>query len=260
MYKVFWLLLKTDIEHIFKNMPGNVLNLLCWTICSLFVNVYVMQRMGVPSNYSELIAGSMIVSTIYFQMIPHIFTNVADYCGDRIIQYQLTLPIAPKLVFIKQMCTYAINGVIFGVITLCVCKAVLFYSISLSKICWWKFIIALTLSSAFFGSFTMWVSSVTQYPSKIGDIINRLLFPLWFLGGFLFPWVVLYRMLPWAALLNLLNPYVHMTEALRGAMVGPVLGGDVFLPFWYSCGALIVFTSIFGFWAVVKLKKRLDFV
>ena len=120
--------------------------------------------------------------------------------------------------------------------------------------------IALILSSSFLGAFTLWVSGMTQHPQKIGNMINRVLFPLWFLGGFLFPWVVLDRMLPVVATLNLLNPYVHMTEAIRGAMVGPMLGGDVFLPFWSSCGVLILFTGIFGFLAVAKLRKRLDFV
>lgn len=254
--KIFWALLKTDLTHVRHAFKDNAINLFVWATCTIFINVYVMQKMGLSNNYGNLIVGSIIVTSIWFQMISHIFMNVADYCGDRYIQYHFTLPISNTLIFIKSMCAYTVSGFIAGTLGLLICKIMMFNTLSLSAISLPYFVIALFLSSAFFSSFTLWITSITKNPSKIGNAINRIIFPLWFLGGFLFPWMVLYDMLPTIGIITLLNPYVHMTESLRVATVGQ----EGFLPFWPSCITLIIMTVGIGSLGIKKLKKRLDFI
>ena len=254
--KIFIHLLKTDLIQMIKDFKDSMVNLIIWAVCTIFINVYVMQKMGLSHNYSDLIIGGMVVSVISFQTIPRVVATVSDFCGDRHIQYHLILPISNKLFFLKSVCTHAINGFIFGILGLILCKVMLFHTMDLTKISILHFVIALSLSSLFFGAFTLWAISITKHPGKIGNVINRILFPLWFLGGFLFSWSILYQMLPTLAVLNLLNPYVHMTEILRGSTIG-FIG---FLPFWPSCGALVIIATFLGIWGFHKIKRRLDFI
>ena len=254
--KIFWELLKTVLIFIKQSFKDNTINLFIWATCTIFINVYVMQKMGLPGNYGDLMVAGIIVSAIWFQMIGTVFTNVADFSGDRYIQYHFTLPISNTLIFIKSMCASTISGFIAGIVGLIICKMMLFNTFILSHISIPYFIIALLLSSGFFSAFTMFLISITKNPHEIGNAINRIIFPLWFLGGFLFPWMVLYNVMPSLAIVTLLNPYIHMTESLRVATIGQ----SGFLPFWPSCAMLIFIIIILGISGIKLLKNRLDFL
>lgn len=254
--KIFWQLLKTDLIQVRKSFTENFINLLIWTICTIFINVYVMQKLGLSQNYGELMIAGIIVSAIWFQMIHHIFTSVADFCGERHIDYNLTLPISNILIFIKSICTYIIHGLIFSILGLLICKAMLLDKMILSKISIIHLSISLILSSIFFSTFTLCLIGYCPNPGAIGNVIHRVMFPLWFMGGFLFPWETLYKMTPSLGIISLLNPYTHITEMLRVATIGQ----KGFLPFLPSCGALIIMTLVVGYMGMKKLKKRLDFI
>jgi ABC-type multidrug transport system permease subunit len=59
-----------------------------------------------------------------------------------------------------------------------------------------------------------------------------------------------------AGYINLINPVMFATEAIRSS----VLKSDDYLPFWQSILVMIIFTIIFAFLGIRKLKKRLDCV
>ena len=254
--KIFWQLLKTDLIQLRNAFKDNFINLFIWGVCTIFINVYIMQKMGLSNGYSDLIVGGIMVSGMSFQMFSHLFSNVSDFTGDQYIHYQFILPISNILIFIKSICAYTINGFIFGILGLSICKMMLFNTMNLTQINIFYLFISLLLSSLFFGTFTLFLSSIIKNPKLIGTAFSRIIFPLWFLGGFLFPWAVLYKTAPFVALINLLNPYVHMTESLRVATIGQ----KEFLPFWPSCIALILMAISLSIISIKKLKKRLDFI
>jgi ABC-type polysaccharide/polyol phosphate export permease len=84
----------------------------------------------------------------------------------------------------------------------------------------------------------------------------RFIFPLWYLGGFQFSWKIFYKVSPSFAYLNLANPMTYVMEAMRGA----ILGQEDYIAFWYCMLALLFFSTICWFFALKKLKNRLDFV
>ena len=92
--------------------------------------------------------------------------------------------------------------------------------------------------------------------ARLENAFMRIVYPLWFLGGFQFSWKVLHDCSPTLATLNLLNPYVYSMESMRAA----ALGQHDYLPFWYCIGALVLFTIMFASWGIIRLKKRLDFI
>jgi len=254
--KIFWQLLKTELLFVRKNFFDNFINMFIWATCTLLINVHVLKRLGLQQNYDDLFIGGLIVAGIGFQIFAHIFKHVADFSGEKHIDYYLTLPISNYLVLIKSVCAYMVDGFIFGILALFICKMMLLDNMILSNISILHFLIALILTSAFFGCFTLFLVSICQNPGSIGNIFPRIIFPLWFVGGFAFPWETLYHTVPILGLLNLLNPYTYMTEMLRVATVGQ----QNFLPFWPSVLMLVLITFMTGYLGIKKIKKRLDFI
>ena len=84
----------------------------------------------------------------------------------------------------------------------------------------------------------------------------RIVFPLWFLGGFEFSWNSVHLIAPKLSYLLLLNPIIYMTEGVRAAL----LGQDGMISFWICCLVLSVMFVGVGYWSFKALKKRLDFV
>jgi len=254
--KIFWQLLKTDLRIFFKRrFWENFINLVIWAACVIFINAHVLQKLGLQQNYGELMIAGVMVSAAWFQMIPHIFNNVADFFGERHIDYHLTLPLSNYFIFIKSACFYFINILIFSLIGLFLSKVMLLDKMTLSKISSFHFFISLTFTTIFFSFFTLFLISICKHPGDIGNIISRIIFPLWY-AGFGVPWRTLYDTLPILGVISLLNPFTYMTETLRVATIGQ----QNFLPFWPSSLALIVITLITGYVGILKIKKKLDFI
>ena len=84
----------------------------------------------------------------------------------------------------------------------------------------------------------------------------RLMFPLWFLGGFQFSWKALYNLNHYIGYLGLISPYTYAHEAARVA----VLGQHDFLPFWFCIGVLVIGSITFGVLGYLGIKRSLDLV
>ena len=132
----------------------------------------------------------------------------------------------------------------------------LWNQIIFSEINFLKLIVAFLSIGLFFGFFTLFMISITKDILKLDNAFMRFSYPLWFLGGFQFSWAVLYEYSPTLAKINLINPYIYATEAMRGIIIGP----QGFLPFWYCIGALFCLTVVAGSIGIIKIKKRLDYV
>jgi len=254
--RIFWQLLKTELIFIKKSFLENFINMLIWVVCTILINVHILKKLGLQQNYEDIFIGGVIVAAIGFQIFSHIFNHVADFSGEKHIDYYFTLPISNYLIFIKSACAYIINGFVFSLAAFFICKIMLLDKMILSNVFILRFIISIILSSTFFGFFTLFLVSICKHPGSIGKIFSRIIFPLWFLGGFVFPWKTLYDMMPTLGVLSLLNPYTHMTEMLRVATVGQ----KNFLPFWPSSLALTIIILITGYIGIKKIKKKLDFI
>jgi ABC-type polysaccharide/polyol phosphate export permease len=79
---------------------------------------------------------------------------------------------------------------------------------------------------------------------------------MWFMGGFQFSWMSLYSAIPVVAYIDLINPVIYVTEATRVAL----LGQEGYLSFWLCCGTLLLFSVGCAWYALKRMKKRLDFV
>lgn len=253
---IFINLFIADLSIFKKTFVDKMINSSIWVSSVVAISAYIMPYLGTGESYGPLIAAGTIVSVGGFECFPQMAQFISDLHGDKIIDYHLSLPIPNWLLFVRMGFYYALNSLLLMVNGSIVCSIVLWNQLDFANISLLKYILAMFSVSLFFGFFTLFMISVTKDILKLDNAFMRFAYPLWFLGGFQFPWSVLYKASPTLAKMNLINPYVYGTEVIRGVVMGP----ENFLPFWNCIGALFVLTIIAGAIGIYKIKKRLEYV
>ena len=110
------------------------------------------------------------------------------------------------------------------------------------------------VSALFSGFFSLYLIGITKSIMQIEDIWNRIIHPLFCLGGFNFTFKVMFTASPFMAYINLLNPLMYMFEGMRGATLDPSMS----IPFWICVTVLLLFSLPMGYIGIYLLKKRLD--
>jgi len=135
-------------------------------------------------------------------------------------------------------------------------KLRLWNSFSLAGVHYGKFALIFLLTNIFYAILGLWVTSFIYSLMNFDSVWMRIIFPMWFLGCFQFSWAALYQASPVIAYIDLINPITYISEGTRAA----ILGQQGSLNFWVCVGAIIVFIVIGWTHALLRLKRRLDFV
>lgn len=254
---LFWQLLKTDLSIYKTKFLDRIIDLSIWTSATIIVNGYILQAFGLSSNFGIFQTAGMFCSVFSFEIHSNIFEMVSDLDGNKYISYLLTLPGSNLTIISEKVAFYAITGLISTILIFPLMKILMFHKFNLMTINYPHLIVAMLLTSLFFGWFTIWVVQRNKTVSQIRSTAIRILFPLWFFGCYLFSLkVVYYKVSRVLALLCLISPYTFATEAFRSSILGP----EEYIPFWVSICALTFLTVAAGFFGYRGLKKRLDFV
>jgi len=249
-------LVKTDLKIFRKIAVNKWIDVFIWVVSMLLVFAYIMPAFGLAADYGGFMIASVCASAGLTTSFGYIAGLVADFEGDRIIDYTTTLPIPSWLVFIRFIIYFTIALSLIGILVLPVGKLLLWNSFSFARTSFWKFGIIFVLTNIFFSVLSLITASYVRSLARIDTVWMRLIYPLWFFGCFQFSWQSLYNVSPVLAYINLLNPLTYATEGTRAA----ILGQEGSLNFWVCIAALCAFILIGGWNAVVRLKKRLDFV
>lgn len=254
--KTFWYLLLTDLTVFKQNIRHQVLDMLIWASTITLVFTYLMPAFGLSAGYSGFMIASLCASGSLFNIFPSVMNLVDDFEGERIIGYHLTLPLPSWMVFLKLMIFYAISGMTMGIVVLPWCKLIVGSSFDLSQMSVIQYMLMFVSANMFYGTFTLFLATCVKDVTKIGRIWMRILYPLWFLGGFQFSWDVLHTHFPLLAYINLLNPFVYIMEGTRGAILGPISSINCYV----AVVVLLVYCGTLGVVALKRMKRRLDFV
>ena len=256
MIKIFWYLLRTDLMLLTQTLKDKIINLSIFGISVLVVSSYMLQGFGISKEFGTFQAASVIITAIGFELFGQLFAVVADIDGNKHIDYYLTLPISNKLILMKMVVLYTINGLVLAIFMLLISKLLLFHKFRSLQINYLYVLITLLTSSIFFGVFTLFLVTLVKNVEKVENVMMRILFPMWFWGCFQFSWKIAYSITPAIAYLSLISPYTFTTEAIRSAMFGP----NEYIPFWvniFTLWGMTVFISILGY---TRLKRKLDFI
>ena len=232
------------------------INFYIWAGCSMLVSGYLMQSFGTSDSFGPFQLGGIIASVGIFELYGNAVTFVSDLEGDRTIAYDLTLPTHTATVLCSHIFYYTTIGTLMSFASLPLAKLILWNRFDLFSVSWAKLLFFVVLTNAFCATATLLTSALIPSMDKFDILWTRVMFPLWFLGGYAFAWSSVYATAPKLSYILLLNPILYMSEGIRAAL----LGQEGTINFWICSVVLIVMWIGVGFWSFKALKKRLDFV
>jgi hypothetical protein len=248
-------LLMTDLKAFRPIVLDKVIDMFIWVSLTVIITTYVLPNMGIQANYGLFMVGALISSVSVFETWPSIFNMMHDFEHARITHYYATLPMPTWMVFARLIVYNAIICSFLSALVLPFCLLWMWNTLSLMAINWFKFIPMFVVANVFYGALGPFIASWVKTSVQTEHVWMRLIFPLWYLGGFNFSWDALYMALPWLAYMSFFNPILHATEGYRAAL----LGTSAF-PFWVSLSYLAAISLVVSWIGVVRLKKRLDFI
>jgi ABC-type polysaccharide/polyol phosphate export permease len=233
-----------------------MINSMIWLFCSVFVSNYILTAMGIKAGFGIFILVGSIASVSLFRCIHSIPSLLGDIEGEGAISYYLTLPMKQSMVFVRYATSFAIKAAIISISVLIFSKLVMWQVLDLTNLSVIKYLTIFVIMHSFIGFFALLISAYTPDMSYFENIWSRVIFPMWFLGGYQFDWATLYKQLPALAYVNLLNPLTYILEANRAAF----LGQAGYINFWACCAMLLIFTMVAAHFGIRKFMQRLDCV
>lgn len=249
-------LLITDLMLMKQNITDTIINTLIWASSVTAIATYVLPHLGVTQSYGSMMLIGSFVSCALFECFGNTSMMVADLDGDRVISYQLTLPLPGWLLLVQKGLGFAIHSAILTLFILPMGKLIMGKHLVLSAINPYKFVVAFVLLHLMCAFLCVIMIAYTSSMSRILHVWTRLLFPLWFFGGSQFNWYTLKEMSPALAYLNLANPITYASESIKGAS----LSGEAFLPFGFCIAMMTLFSIVFLYIGHRKMKRRLDYL
>jgi ABC-type polysaccharide/polyol phosphate export permease len=251
----FCALLRKDIEIYNRRWIYRAIDALVWVSCVLLVAHHIMPLFGIENRQygTFTLLGHLAVWGL-LEMLTSIAMFLADLQGDHTISYYLSLPIPSTMLFVEQACASAYKSMASSILIVPIGKIILGNDLNLTAINWPCCILAFFMLNMFYGFFTLFVTSYVPDLPTLTMVRSRIMFPLWFLGGCQFSWKMLHQVSPTAAYINLCNPIVYIMDGIRST----ALPTDEYLPFWLCMAMLVLFSALFGFLGIRKLKQRLD--
>lgn len=254
-FYTFLALLHKDITIYNKRLIYRAIDSIVWMTSSLMVAYRIMPLFGItnPQYGTFVLMGNLAIWGL-FEMLTSIAMFLGDLEGDKSITYYLSMPLPSSAVFIEQALASAYRSMASSILLLPLGKMILGNDLVLSNINWPCFMIAFVIINVFYGFFTIFVTSYISDLAGLTMVRSRIMFPLWYLGGFQFPWKMLYSAIPTLAYINLCNPMIYVMDGIRST----ALPTDQYLPFWLCMSMLTLFSGLFGYLGIQKLQRRLD--
>jgi len=255
-FHIFKELIKIDLISLRENLLDKAINVSIWACLTLSIFTYIMPEFGLKTDYGIFQYAGIIASVSLFEIFPSAAKLINDFESDKSFLYNFTLPIPSWLVVLAKITFYCINAITMSLCVIPLGKLILLNKLSFFEISFFKLAILILCSSFFYSSLVIWIASIIDDVSRLGNAWLRVIFPMWFLGGFQFSWSAMEKVVPKIAYLNLLNPMVYITEGSRAAIIGQV----GYLNFWLCILMILLFSSLSVIVGFFKLKKKLDFI
>lgn len=249
-------LLYADLITFKPEIKDRLLDFFIYIALTVVVMAYLLTSLGIRADFGIFTAATLVATAGMFEVFPRTINILSDIMGNKVITYDLTLPLPSWLAVARIGITDAIRGLFVGVFALPFGLLFVFQQFEWAKFSLVWFTLLLIANAFFFGFFGLFLASFVKKMNNIGSIWMRIMFPLWTLGGFQFTWEILYAKSPVVAYVALLNPFLYTMEGMRAA----VIGQPGSLPMWLCFSVTIGFTILCGYIGVRRMMKRLDAV
>ena len=239
-----------------KSLFNDLIDCMIWPVIMAIAYGYLLPAVGLSGAYGGfMIVGLIGVMSFYIIFEGKAFPLAQDFDEIKRINFELALPISPRLVFVKHGLAYALHASITAFPALFLGKIVLWNIFDMSNFSFVLFSLIFVLNNVLWAFVCLWMVGFCKADSLF-HMRLRLIEPLLFIGCFWCSWHTLYNVFPFLGYVMLANPLTYAMEGARAA----VLGQSGFIPYWVSVGMLSFFIVLFAWLALRSLKKRLDFV
>lgn len=249
-------LMRKDLLQFLRIYPGKFFDTCFLFFTNAIVFAYFLPQSGLADTYGPFIVIGAIASFGLFEIIGQIAELIVDLEGDRTINFTLSMPIPPWLVFLQLVFKWALTTLLLCTPLFFVGKLLLWNRFSFSQINYVQLILIYPTLCLFFGFFSLWLTSIIQRVLNLSSLFLRFINPLFMFGCYFYSWESVFSLSPIIGYVSLINPMIYVMEGVRAA----TLGQEGYLPFWLSFFVLWGFNLALGGFAIVRLKKRLDCV
>lgn len=246
-------LLKRSFYTFKSSIRSKVQNCVVWSMITTLVFHSIMPAMGL-TNFGPFILVTGAATWGLFAVMHNVATIIGDITGENSLSYELTLPVPHWLIFVKIALVNMYQSFIFAMLVTPLGKLLLWNSLHFPHFCYIKFFLIISVANFFYGAFSLFLASITKNLYKLDNVWLRVIFPMFYLGGYQFSWKMLYQFSPKLAYISLINPMMYILEGTRAATLDPSMS----LPYW-TCLAVSLCCGIAAMWlGIYKFKKRLD--
>ncbi len=250
----YWLI-RRDLFKFNRHFSSIFIDISVPVIVTCMLWGYVMPNMGLAQTYGGFfLLGWIIMYCVGFPLTDYTKLLIADLNGDRIIDYELTLPMSPRMVYLRMATSFFIETALLNVATIFLGKLLLGSRFDWSNISWFKYFLAYFIICFAFSFTPLMIAFRATTLRQFTKFWRRFGKELLFIGGLQFSFAVLYKSLPIVAYFMLLNPITYAYEALRAA----AFGQTGYLNYWLCILVLLVFTGATAYIGEKWFKKRLD--
>jgi len=254
-FQTFGALMWRDMAVFIPMWKDRFINAIIWCVLTLLIFEYIMPQAGL-ANYAVFMCIGTAATVGFFEVTENVSRFIADLEGERSLSYYLTLPLPQWAVFVRIALSNALQALTVAGCFLPISKLLLQSRFPLDAMSYGKFFIIFTLAHLFYGFLSLLIAVQVESLYTMSNVWMRFIYPLWWLGGYQFSWSVLYKVNPYIAYVNLLNPLVWILEGVRAS----ILGQEGYLPFWMCVAVVTLYTAIVGLIGIRLLMRRLDCV
>ena len=253
---IFYWLMRRDLTIFMRDYKGYLFNVFIFTTIEVGVFAYLLPYFGLSTQFGTFVVAGIVASLSIFEAMHSATLFVDDLDNERQITYDLTLPVSSNVIFIQRSTLFTCRMILMGIFVIPMSKIVFWKKIDLSQFSLYKFILVFLIFNIMYGFFGLWMISFVKDMDKVRNIWVRVVYPLWFIGGYLSSWKSMYAVSPFLSYFALLDPITYVMEGIRSTIMGPA----EFLNFWLCLGAIVVFMGLFAWRGIYLLRKRLDVV
>ena len=253
---VLWQLVCADLLVFARSYKGRVFDFFIYVAVNVVIMGHIFTRLGMRQDFGLFIAASCVGISGRLETFTAITRLVVDLTGNKVISYEMTLPIPSWLAIARIAISDALRCLSLGVFALPFGLVFVFSQFNPTLFSPFWFVALLILNALFYGFFGLFFASFADSISAVDPIWMRYLFPMWMIGCFQFSWQTLYDASPVLAKIMLANPFVYPVEGMRGVILGQAGSLPISVCFFATLG----FTLLFGIVGVRRILKRLDAV
>lgn len=252
---IFRHLMVRDVTVLKKEFLGDLVNVFTWPLSLAVTFGYVLPQFGMDVTYGSFLLIGALASTFFYLAVGFGSELVNDFVSLRSIDFFVILPATSYHFFLVQrVFSFAVHAMTLSLPLIPIGKLLLGDKLNLVNLCVAKLLLITFMSGIFFGFFALWLASWVPNNRAFSQVWRRIYTPMQLLGCYWFSYTMAGKVFGWWGLLTLVNPLTFMCEGTRAAVFGPT----DYMNFWVSVAALLIYTILFGGYAMYKLKRRLD--